>query len=170
MADDATPIRIEPLSRDGLPTLLALIRELAEYERLGNEVSATEQDLRESLFGERSVAEALLAHAGNEAVGMAVYFHNYSTFLGRHGLYLEDLFVLPQWRGRGLGRKLLARVARIAVERGCGRLEWSVLDWNEPALRFYQGIGARAMEQWLPHRLSGEALHRFAASDQENDR
>lgn len=159
MDDDFT---IHPATIDDVPILLRLIRELASYEKLAHEVVATEELLAKSLFGERAVAKALLARAGTEAVGMAIYFHNYSTFLGRSGLYLEDLFVLPAWRGRGYGRRLLARVARLAIEADCGRMEWAVLDWNEPALRFYQKLDAQVLEQWRLHRLTGDALRALA--------
>ena len=131
---------------------------------MADEVVATEASLRETLFGPRARAEVVIAYAGAEPAGFAVWFHNYSTFLGRPGLYLEDLFVLPEWRRRGLGRKLLGYLARVAVARGCGRFEWSVLDWNEPAVRFYRKIGARAMDEWTVYRLTGDALKRLASS------
>jgi GNAT superfamily N-acetyltransferase len=145
-----------------LPVLLSLIRALAEYERLADEVVATEAGLRASLFGEAPGAEALLAFAGGEPVGFAVFFHNFSTFVGRRGLYLEDLFVRPEHRGRGYGRRLLAHLARLAVERGCGRFEWAVLDWNEPAIGFYRKLGARPLADWTVFRLEGERLARLA--------
>jgi GNAT superfamily N-acetyltransferase len=125
-------------------------------------VTATEAGLRESLFGPKPAAEVLIAWAGPEAVGFAVYFQNYSTFLGRPGIYLEDLFVLPQWRRQGHGRRLLAEIARIAMERSCGRLEWAVLDWNEPALQFYRSLGAKAMDEWTVYRLTGDAIRKLA--------
>ena len=153
---------IEPATERDVPVILNLIKGLAEYEKLSHEVVATETSLRESLFGARRVAEVLLGFADAEPAGFAVFFHNYSTFLGRPGLYLEDLFVLPQWRRRGLGTRLLGRVAREAVARNCGRLEWSVLDWNEPAIRFYKKLGARAMDEWTVFRVTGEALMRLA--------
>lgn len=155
--------RIELATERDVPLILRLIKGLAEYEKLAHEVVATEAGLRESLFGARRVAEVLIGYAGAEPVGFAVFFHNYSTFLGRPGIYLEDLFVLPQWRRRGLGTELLRRVARTAVERGCGRLEWSVLDWNEPAIKFYKKLGARAMEEWTVYRVTGQALTDLAA-------
>lgn len=158
MTEQDARLRIERGSEPDIPVILELIGGLAEYEKLAGEVVATADDLREALFGEHPAAEVLLAYSGAEAVGFAVFFQNFSTFLGRPGLYLEDLFVRPEYRGRGYGRELLARVARIAVERGCGRLEWSVLDWNEPAIRFYKSLGARAMDDWTVYRLSGEAL------------
>jgi GNAT superfamily N-acetyltransferase len=151
-------LRIERCTERDIPVILELIAGLAEYEKLSVELVATADDLRESLFGQHPAAEVLLARAGAQAVGFAVFFQNFSTFLGRPGLYLEDLFVRPAYRGRGYGRELLATVARIALERGCGRMEWSVLDWNEPAIRFYKGLGARAMDDWTVYRLSGEAL------------
>ena len=169
-------VRIAPATAADAPVLLALIRGLAEYERMTADCVATEAALRESLFGARPAAEAVIAWAGGEGaargegaaapvpVGFALYFHNYSTFLARRGLYLEDLFVRPEWRGRGLGKRLLAHVARVAVDRGCARLEWSVLDWNEPALRFYRALGAEALDGWTVHRLTGEALARLARS------
>jgi GNAT superfamily N-acetyltransferase len=155
-------VRIEPATERDVPLILALINALAEYERLGDEVVATEATLRESLFGDRPCAEVAIARAGTEPVGFAVWFHSYSTFLSRRGLYLEDLFVVPSWRGRGVGRDLLEYVARVAVERDCGRLEWSVLDWNEPAIGFYRKLGSRAMDEWTVHRVTGDALRRLA--------
>jgi GNAT superfamily N-acetyltransferase len=164
MTTKAVAVRLRPATEDDLPLVLRLIKDLAAYEKLGHEVTATEADLRESLFGSWPAAEAVLAHANDEPVGFAVYFHTFSTFLGRRGLYLEDLFVTPGWRGRGVGRKLLAHVAKVAVERGCGRMEWSVLDWNNLALGVYRRIGARAMSDWTVHRLTGQALLELAAS------
>jgi GNAT superfamily N-acetyltransferase len=158
-ADD---VRIEAATEADVPLVLGLIRSLAEYERLEREVVATEDGLRATLFGARPAAEVAIARTGDGAVGFAVWFHNYSTFLGRPGLYLEDLFVLPEWRGRGVGRRLLAHVAGVAVARGCGRMEWSVLDWNEPAIGFYRRMGARAMDEWTVYRITGEALERLA--------
>ena len=155
-------LRIERATARDVSLILSLIKGLAEYERLGEEVVATEAALRESLFGPQAAAEVAIAYAGDEAVGFAVWFHNYSTFLGRAGLYLEDLFVLPQWRGRGIGRQLLVHVARVAVDRGCGRMEWSVLNWNEPAIRFYRRMGARAMDEWTVYRVTGESLTQLA--------
>jgi len=155
--------RIDPATERDVPIILKLIKGLAEYERLSHEVVATEEGLRESLFGARRVAEVLIGYAGTEPVGFAVFFHNYSTFLGRPGIYLEDIFVLPEWRRRGLGGRMLGRVAQLAVERGCGRLEWSVLDWNEPAINFYKKLGARAMDEWTVYRVAGEALNNLAS-------
>ncbi len=154
---------IEPATERDVPVILQFIKGLAEYEKLSHEVVATEASLRESLFGSRPSAEVIIGYAGTEPAGFAVFFHNYSTFLARPGLYVEDLFVSPQCRGRGLGRRLLAYVANLAVTRGCGRLEWAVLDWNEPAIRFYKSLGARPLEEWTVHRLTGDALQRLAA-------
>lgn len=145
-----------------VPALLAFIRELAEYEKLTHEVSATEEQLRATLFGPRRFAEALLACADGQPVGFALFFHNYSTFLARPGLYLEDLYVQPSFRGRGFGKLLLATVARVAVERGCGRYEWTVLDWNTPSIRFYESLGAEIKSDWRIMRVTGAALDNMA--------
>jgi GNAT superfamily N-acetyltransferase len=160
---DRLDIAIRPAVAADVPLVLRFIRELAEYERLADEVVATEDGLRLTLFGEAPRAEVVFAMAGGEAAGFALFFHNYSTFLGQLGLYLEDLYVRPELRGRGVGRALLSHLARLAVERGCGRLEWSVLDWNETALAFYRSLGARPTEGWTVHRLAGDALDRLAA-------
>lgn len=157
-------ITIRPARADDAPTILACIRGLAEYERLAHEVTATEAAVRESLFGTHPQAEVLLALDAEEPLGFALFFHNYSTFLARRGLYLEDLFVFPAHRGKGVGRALLARLASAALERGCGRVEWSVLDWNADAIRFYESLGARAMSEWTVYRVTGDALRRLAAS------
>lgn len=164
MADNSMKPRadIRRATREDTPALLELIRALAEYERLAHLVSADAALLERELFSEGSPAEALICRAGGEAVGMAIYFHNFSTFLGRKGLYLEDLFVKPEHRGRGYGRALLLTLARIAVERGCGRFEWQVLDWNEPAIRFYQSLGAVRMDEWRLFRITGDALEKLA--------
>jgi GNAT superfamily N-acetyltransferase len=155
--------RIDAATKRDVPLILRLINGLADYEKLAHEVRVTEEALRESLFGLRPVAEVAVARVASEPVGFALFFHNYSTFLGQRGLYLEDLFVLPEWRGQGAGRALLIYLARLAVERNCGRLEWAVLDWNEPAIRFYQRLGAQAMDSWTINRLTGDALLRLAA-------
>lgn len=160
---DSSEFRIEPATENDIPLILTFINGLAQYEGLAHEVDATEDKLRESLFGQRANAEAVIAYSATEPVGFAVFFHTYSTFLGRSGLYLEDLFVLPEWRGQGVGRRLLGFVASIAVKRDCGRLEWSVLNWNESAIRFYRALGARPMEDWTVYRLAGEALERLSA-------
>ena len=158
-----TGFRIEPASERDVPLILQLIKGLAEYEKLAHEVVATEDSLRASLFGARPDAEVVIAYSGSEAVGFALFFHNYSTFLGKRGLYLEDLFVLPAWRGHGAGQALLTYLARLAEERGCGRFEWSVLDWNEPAIRFYERMGARLMKEWRICRVTGDALTAMAS-------
>jgi GNAT superfamily N-acetyltransferase len=155
-------LRIDPATERDVPTIIALIRALAEYERLADQMIADDARLRESLFGAHPAAEAVIARIGDEAVGFAIWFHNYSTFLGRRGLYLEDLFVQPEWRGRGVGRALLTHLARVAVARGCGRMEWSVLDWNEPAIAFYKRLGAQVMDEWTVFRLAGDALRQAA--------
>lgn len=156
------PHVIRPARVEDAALLLELIRELAIYEKLEREVSATEAALRESLFGERPHAQALIAELEGSPVGFALYFHNYSTFLAKRGIYLEDLFVRPQARGRGVGKALLVRLAAIALEQGCGRLEWAVLNWNTPAIGFYQSLGARPMSDWIINRVTGEALQRLA--------
>ena len=156
-------VRLEPAREQDVPRILALIRGLAEYEKLSHQVVATEADLRHWLFGPRPAAEVLIAWDDGEAVGFALFFQNFSTFMGRPGLYLEDLFVVPERRGQGIGRAVLARLASIAVERGCGRFEWSVLDWNEPAIAFYRGMGADVLPDWRICRLTGDALTRVAA-------
>jgi GNAT superfamily N-acetyltransferase len=145
-----------------VPVILDLIRQLAAYERLSNEVTATEERLRATLFGERPAAEVLLASVDGETVGFAVFFTNYSTFLGKPGIYLEDLFVKPHARGKGIGKALLVRLAQLAVERDCGRINWSVLDWNAPSIRFYESLGAVAMNEWTTFRLTGEPLRKLA--------
>lgn len=155
---------IRPATEGDAPLILALIRELAGYEKLAHEVTADEATLRRNLFGEgHRGAEAVIAEHGGEPAGFALFFHNFSTFLGRPGLYLEDLFVRPAFRGGGVGKALLAHLARVAKERGCGRLEWWVLDWNEPAIGFYRSIGAEAMDEWTVYRVTGEALDELAA-------
>jgi GNAT superfamily N-acetyltransferase len=157
-----TEIRIEAVREQDVPLLLRLIKALADYERLSGEVVATEALIRDALFGRTPSAEAAIAYAGADAVGFAVWFYNFSTFVGRPGLYLEDLFVLQEWRGRGIGRALMGHLGRLAVARGCGRMEWAVLDWNEPAIRFCRSIGAQAMDGWTVYRLTGDALTRVA--------
>ncbi len=158
-------LRIRTATEDDVPLILSLIRELAEYERLCHEVSATEDVLRESLFGERQGAEALICYHDSAPAGFALFFHNFSTFLGRPGIYLEDLYVKPELRGKGVGRAMLVYLAKLAKERNCGRLEWSVLDWNEPAIRLYRSIGAVPMNEWTVYRLTGEALDLLSARD-----
>ena len=158
------PFRIEPGTEKDVPLILQMIKGLAEYEKLQDQVIATEADLRESLFGAPPAAEVVIGYARDQPAGFALFFHSFSTFLGQRGLYLEDLFVVPEWRGRGLGRQLLAHLASIAVAGNCGRMEWSVLDWNEQALRVYRGLGARAMDDWTVYRLTGPALRELAGS------
>jgi GNAT superfamily N-acetyltransferase len=155
---------IRPATVQDVPTILTLIRDLAEYERAPNDVVATEAQLREVLFGPKPAAEVLLALEEGEAVGFSVYFYNFSTWLGRPGLYLEDLFVRPTERGRGYGRALLERLAAIAQERGCGRMEWAVLDWNEPAIQFYKKLGATPMTEWTVFRLTQDGIAKLAAA------
>ena len=147
-----------------VPVILDLIKQLAEYERLSDKVVATEQQIRDTLFAERPAAEVLLASLDGETVGFAIFFTNYSTFLAKPGLYLEDLFVKPHSRGKGIGKALLARLAKIAVERECGRVEWSVLNWNEPSIRFYQALGAVPLSDWTTYRLTGESLAKLAGN------
>jgi GNAT superfamily N-acetyltransferase len=149
---------IRPAIPEDTKTIARLIRALAEYEKLAHEVSLDEARLHEHLFGSRPFAEVLLAEAKGSVVGFALFFHNYSTFVGRPGIYLEDLFVEPEHRGQGHGKALLVELARLAVERGCGRLEWAVLDWNEPAIQFYRSLGAVPMDAWQTYRLTGNAL------------
>lgn len=156
-------------TRADVPVILQLIRGLAEYERLAHECVATEAALAETLFGsarpERGPsAEVVLAFADERPAGFALFFANYSTFLARQGIYLEDLFVFPEFRGRGIGKQLLQHLAALAVERKCGRLEWSVLDWNKDAIRFYESLGAKAMDEWTVYRVTGEALTRLAGT------
>lgn len=159
---DEAQIEIRRATEEDVPLIRRFIEELADYEKLRHEMVATDEDLRRTLFGERPYAEVILLEEDGEEVGFALFFHNYSTFLGKPGLYLEDLFVRPGARGRGHGRRLLRHLAEIAVERGCGRMEWWVLDWNEPAIRFYERLGAVAMDEWTTFRLTGAALENLA--------
>lgn len=158
-------IVIRAATRADVPAILAFIRELAEYEKLAHEAVADEAGLAEQLFGATPRAEVLIAEVDGTAAGFALFFHTFSTFLGKPGLYLEDLFVRPAFRGRGLGKRLMLRLARIAVERGCGRFEWSVLDWNTPAIGFYRSLGATGMDDWTVQRVSGDALRALATQD-----
>ena len=162
-----TPLdfQIRPARVDDVPIILQLIRDLATYERAPDEVVATEEQLIDVLFGERPVAEVLLAFEGESPIGFAVYFYNFSTWLGRPGLYLEDLFVKPQKRGKGCGRALLVELAKIAHDRGCGRMEWAVLNWNEPAIKFYRALGAEPMNEWTVFRLTREEIAKLADSE-----
>jgi len=157
-----TDFSIRQATEQDVSLILSFIRRLAEYERLSHAAVMTEQMLRENLFGVRRYAEVLLGYADDTPVAFAVFFHNFSTFLGRPGLYLEDLFVIPEMRGKGFGRAMLVELAKIARERKCGRFEWAVLDWNEPAIQFYKSLGAVAMDDWTIFRVSGEALERLA--------
>ncbi len=154
--------RIQQATSSDIPLIFQFIRELAEYEKLSHEVTADEATLRESLFGARPFAEAVIGYLAQEPVAFALYFHTFSTFLGRPGLYLEDLFVYPKHRSKGFGQMILRYLANLAKERNCGRLEWSVLDWNEPAITFYRKIGAEPMEDWTVFRLHGENLKKLA--------
>jgi GNAT superfamily N-acetyltransferase len=156
-------IQITPATETDVPVILEMIRGLAEYEKLLHVVAATEEQLRRTLFGERPAAEVLLAHSRGEAIGFALFFPNYSTFLAQAGIYLEDLYVKPHARGKGAGLALFVELARIAVARGCGRVEWSVLDWNEPSIQFYKRLGAVTMDDWTTFRLTSEPLAKLAA-------
>ena len=158
----ASPFVLRSATPADVPVILDCIRGLAEYERLADKVVATEELLRETLFGPRRAAEVVLAEDGDDVAGFALFFHNYSTFLARPGLYLEDLFVFPRFRGRGLGKQLLTHLARLSLQRGCGRVEWAVLDWNVDAIGFYESVGAVAMSDWTVYRLTGDALVRLA--------
>jgi len=155
-------LRIEKAGPEHVALVFALLLELAAYERLSDSVFLTEDLLRENLFGSRRVAEALLAWDDGQPAGFAVFYHNYSTFLGRPGIYLEDVFVKPEFRGKGIGRSLLSHLARLGAERGCKRLEWSVLNWNETAIRFYESLGAKPKEGWTVYQLGGDALDKLA--------
>lgn len=157
-------IRIVPAIERDTPLILSFIRRLAEYEQLAESCVATEEKLRETLFGASPAAEVLLAYSGDDPVGFAIFFHNYSTFLSRRGLFLEDLFVVPEARGKGIGYALLARLAQIAVSRECARMEWSVLRWNRLAIDFYLRLGAQPLDDWDTYRLTGEHLEKLANS------
>lgn len=158
------PVRIDPAQPADVPELLALIRELAEYEKLLPEVVANEARVHDALFGPRPTAEAVMARCGEAVAGFALYFHNYSTFLGRPGLYLEDLYVRPEYRGEGIGSALLRHMGRIALARDCGRMEWAVLDWNRRAIEFYHSMGARPVDGWTIYRMTGPAIRLLAES------
>ncbi len=155
-------LRIVAATEQDVPLIASFIRKLAEYEKLPHEMVATEEDLRAGLFGEKA-AEVLLAYWEGRPAGFALYFRNFSTFLGKPGIYLEDLFVEPALRGKGIGKALLVRLAEIARERGYGRVEWAVLDWNQPAIEFYRSLGAEAKDEWTVYQLSGDSLGRLAA-------
>jgi GNAT superfamily N-acetyltransferase len=158
----STSFIIRAAGEDDVPVILALIKELAEYENLSHEVEATDANIRQSLFGDRPLAEALIGEHQGVPISFALFFYNFSTFLGKAGIYLEDLYVKPQYRRNGFGRRMLAHIARLAKERNCGRFEWSVLDWNEPAIRTYDRLNARPMNEWILYRLTGEALNQLA--------
>ncbi len=158
---------IRPATSGDVPVILELIRALATYERAPNDVTATENGLVEVLFDEKPSAEVLLAFENETAVGFAVFFHNFSTWLGRPGLYLEDLFVRPEHRGKGCGRALLIYLAKIARERGCGRMEWAVLDWNKPAIEFYRKLGAKPLDEWTVFRLTRDGIAKLADAAEE---
>jgi GNAT superfamily N-acetyltransferase len=158
-------LKIRPARVEDVPIILDLIRDLATYERAPDEVTATEEQLVDVLFGERPAAEVLLAYEGEWPVGFALFFHNFSTWVGRPGLYLEDLFVKPEKRGKGYGRALLVQLAKIARDRGCGRMEWAVLNWNEPAINFYRSLGAKPMDEWTVFRLTREGIARLASEE-----
>jgi GNAT superfamily N-acetyltransferase len=164
MTETRPAFRIERATERDVPLILRLIKELAEYERMSADVTATEQGLRETLFGAHPAAEVIIGFADETPAGFALFFQNYSTFLGKPGLYLEDLFVVPEFRGHGYGKALLQRLAAIAVERGCGRFEWAVLDWNEPAIGFYKKLGATPMHEWTVFRVAGDALPTLASA------
>lgn len=153
--------RIRMAQREDIPMVLGFVKELAQYERMSDEVVATEALFEEWMF-ERGVAQSLICEYEGEPVGIALYFHNFSTFVGRGGLYLEDLYIRPQMRGKGLGKALFRCLAQIALERGCGRMEWSCLDWNEPSIEFYRSLGARSMDEWTVYRLTGDQLRTLA--------
>ncbi len=153
-------LRIAPATERDVPLILSFIKKLADYEKLSHQVVATEDMLRDALFGSRPAAEVLIAYWDDEPAGFALFFHNFSTFLGRRGIYLEDLFVDPAQRGKGIGKALLIHLAKIAKERNCGRFDWSVLDWNKPAIDFYKSLGAVPLEDWTQFRLTGEALEK----------
>ena len=160
----ADSVDITPATEQDIPIILQLIKALAEYEHLSHEVQATEDGLRRSLFGVRPMAEVVIARIDGTPVGFAVFFHNYSTFVGRPGLYLEDLFVFPEHRRQGIGRKLLKHLATIAVARNCGRMEWAVLEWNEDAIHLYRGVSARSMDDWTLFRLTAGQIRQLADS------
>jgi GNAT superfamily N-acetyltransferase len=161
----AEALRIEPAREGDVDVLLDLICQLAAYEKLTHMVSATPQGLRAALFGERPVAEAIIGYEGEIPKGFALFFHNFSTFLGKPGIWLEDLFVVPQARGKGYGKALFSYVGNLAKQRGCGRFEWAVLDWNEPSIDFYKRFGAVPLDDWTIFRVTGEALQRFDSGD-----
>jgi GNAT superfamily N-acetyltransferase len=155
-------LQIKAATKSDAPVVLDFIKKLAEFENLMHEVSATEEDLRNTLFSDNSNTEAIIGYLDETPIAFAIFFHNYSTFLGKKGLYLEDLFVLPDYRGNGIGEKMLKHLAKLALSRDCGRFEWSVLDWNEPAIKFYESFGAELKKEWITTRISGESLKALA--------
>ncbi len=157
-------IKIRPATEADAGLILKFITDLAIYEKAEHEVVTTEPEIKQTLFGKDSSTSALICNIDKQAVGYAVYFFNYSTWLGKHGLFLEDLYVSPEQRGFGAGKALLKHLAKIAVAKNCGRLEWNVLDWNEPAIQFYKSLGAKPQDEWVGYRLTGEALHQLAGS------
>ena len=157
-------LTLRPTTPADIPTILRFIQQLADYEKLSHEVTATEADLQRTLFGDDPSAEVVLADWSGTPAGFALFFRNYSTFLGKPGMYLEDLFVLPEMRGKGIGKTLLQFLAHTAVQRGYGRFEWSVLDWNTTAIEFYRAVGAEPMDEWTVQRVTGEALKKLAAA------
>lgn len=153
---------IRKATPEDIPLILDLIKLIAGYEKLSHEVIASEESLHHSIFGEKSTVEVLLAFIDNTPIGYAIFFHNFSTFVGRKGIYLEDLFVKPEFRGKGIGKLLLKEIAKIAVEKNCGRIEWAVLDWNKPAIDFYESIGANAMNEWILFRMNEKEIKKFS--------
>jgi GNAT superfamily N-acetyltransferase len=165
MIESTHPIpdfEIREATKEDITLILEFIHALAVYEKLSHEVVATESDLEKYLFSKEKVAEVIIAYYKNHPVGFALFFHNFSTFLGKPGIYLEDIFVYEKYRGMGFGKKLLTYIAKLAVKRGCGRFEWAVLDWNEPSIKFYESLGAKIMNEWLINRVTGDALERLA--------
>jgi GNAT superfamily N-acetyltransferase len=156
-------LEIAPATRADVPLILALIGELADYEKLGHEAVASEESVASALFGDQPTAEAVIARTAGNCAGFALFFHNFSTFAGKPGLYLEDLFVRPEFRGRAIGKALLTHLAALAVARGCARFDWQVLDWNQPARDFYESLGARPVSAWINYRMTGDALEKLAS-------
>ena len=161
----ASNFTIRPATVSDVDTIFSLIKELAEYERLAHQVVATQKDIHNSLFGERPFAEALIGDYERTPISFALFFYNFSTFIGKPGIYLEDLYVKPEYRSKGFGRKMLVHIARLAIKRNCGRFEWSVLDWNTPAIRTYEKLNAKPMQNWILYRLTGTALAELAKED-----
>ena len=168
-APELPHIALRAARRDDVGQILSFIRELGEYEKLAHEAVADVETLAAQLFGDNPAAEVVIAEVDGKPAGFALFFHNFSTFIGKRGLYLEDLFVRPEFRGLGLGRRLMVHLAKLAVERECGRFEWSVLDWNQPAIDFYRGLGAVPLDQWTVQRVAGDALAALAARDPEGN-